>query len=89
MLSSNHYRMFLFVDRFSSYALMSSSLWSTWVFSLRLIILTLIYSSPIIVFNFSFTEEITVKHVGAAAVDFMFKKKYNNSGEHVVLYKAV
>jgi microsomal prostaglandin-E synthase 2 len=46
---------------------------------------------PIIVGNFSFTEKITVKYAGAAAMYFVskkLKKKYNITDERAALYEA-
>ena len=66
-----HYHMFLFCGQFSSLCsevlqfeiILSISLW--------LVILTLIQVSPNIVGKFSFTEEITVKFAGVAAMNIV------------------
>lgn len=53
--------------------------------------MVIIYLFPIIVGNFSFTEKITVKYAGAAAMYFVskkLKKKYNITDERAALYEA-
>jgi hypothetical protein len=55
-------------------------------------ILISLLTSPVNAGNFSFTERITVKYAGAAAMYFVsknLKKKYNITDERAALYEAV
>ena len=75
-----HYHMFLFCGQFSSLCSKVPQFEIILSISLRFVILTLIQVSPNIVGKFSFTEEITVKSTGVAAMNIVskkLKKKHN------------